>query len=200
MTRFEVEEMLSKVLEKLPKFGTTLESEFAVNWREKKIMFYGKYYWKYELFDRDGNISPFEPVKNPILATPEVPEGGVYQEIDNCDSLVIYWDYDEADELDLKVGLRDSEKLNIEKIKDYLLYGKEKLLENYYEYWKDYQKMHQWNMKALEHVVKLRKKLDEYQSAALEPDMNIISYIRTEMNNEMDKFDQEYRNHFFPEY
>lgn len=199
MTRFDVEEMLSKVIEKLPKFGTTLESEFAINWREKKIMFYGKYYWKYELFDKEGNISVFEPVKNPILATPEVPEGGVYQEIDNCDSLVIYWDYDEADELDLKVGLRDSEKLNIEKIKDYLLYGKEKLLENYYEYWKDYQKMHQWNMKALEHVVKLRKKLDEYQSAAMEPDMNIISYIRTEMNNEMDKFDQEYRNHFFPE-
>lgn len=199
MTRFEVEEMLSKVMEKLPKFGTTLDSEFAINWREKKIMFYGKYNWKYELFDKEGNISSFESVKNPILATTDVPEDGVYQEIDNCDAMVISWIDEEQNELDLKVGLRDSEKLNIEKIKDYLLYGKEKLLENYYEYWKDYQKMHLWNMKALEHVVKLRKKLDEYQSAAMEPDMNIISYIRTEMNNEMDKFDQEYRDHFFPD-
>lgn len=199
MSRFEVEEMLSKVMEKLPKFGTTLDSEFAINWREKKIMFYGKYNWKYELFDKEGNISSFESVKNPILATTDVPEDGVYQEIDNCDAMVISWIDEEQNEFELKVGLRDSEKLNIEKIKDYLLYGKEKLLENYYEYWKDYQKMHLWNMKALDHVVKLRKKLDEYQSAAMEPDMNIISYIRTEMNNEMDKFDQEYRDHFFPD-
>lgn len=91
MTRFEIEDLLSKVFEKLPKFGTTLESEFAINWREKKIMFYGKYNWKYELFDKEGNISAFEPVKNPILATLEVPEGGVYQEIDNCDAMVISW-------------------------------------------------------------------------------------------------------------
>lgn len=91
MTRFEIEDLLSKVFEKLPKFGTTLESEFAINWREKKIMFYGKYNWKYELFDKEGNISAFEPVKNLILATPEVPEGGVYQEIDNCDAMVISW-------------------------------------------------------------------------------------------------------------
>lgn len=199
MTRFEVEDLLSKVIEKLPRFGTTLESEFAINWREKKIMFYGKYNWKYELFDKEGNISSFEPVKNPILATTEVPEGGVYQEIDNCDAMVISWIDEEQNEFDLNVGLRDSEKLNIEKIKDYLLCGKEKLLEFHYEYWKDYQKMHQWNMKAIEHVVKLRKKLDEYQSAALEPDMNILSYIRKEMNEEMDKFDKEFQNHFFPE-
>ena len=124
------------------------------------------------------------------------PEDGVYREIDNCDAMIISWIDEEQNEFDLNVGLRDSEKLNIEKIKDYLLYGKEKLLEFHYEYWKDYQKMHQWNMKALEHVVKLRKKLDEYQSAAMEPDMNIISYIRTEMNNEMDKFEQEFQNHF----
>lgn len=197
MTIFEVEDMLSKVIEKLPKFGTTLDSEFAINWHEKKIMFYGKYYWKYELFDKEGNISVFEPVKNPILTTPDVPEGGVYQEIDNCDSMVISWIDEEQNEVELNIGLRDSEKLNIEKIKDYLLYGKEKILENYHEYWKDYQKLHQWNMKAIEHVVKLRKKLDEYQSAALEPDMNIISYIRKEMNEEMDKFDKEFQNHFF---
>lgn len=199
MTRFEVEELLSKVIEKLPKFGTTIESEFAINWREKKIMFYGKYYWKYELFDKEGNISVFEPVKNPILATPEVPEGGVYQEIDNCDAMVISWIDEEENEPELNVGLRDSEKLNIEKIKDYLLHSKEMILECYYEYWKDYQKMHQWNMKALEHVVKLRKKLDEYQGAAMEPDMNILAYIRKEMNEEMDKFEQEFQNHFFPE-
>lgn len=33
----------------------------------------------------------------------------------------------------------------------------------------------------------------------MEPDMNILAYIRKEMNEEMDKFEQEFQNHFFPE-
>lgn len=191
MTRFEVEDVFSKVLEKMPKFCTTLESEYAINWREQKIMFYGKYYWKYEIFDKDGNEIPLIKDINDFANNSEQ-----IKTKDNCDAMVISWIDDEQNEPDLNVGLRDSEKLNIEKIKDYLLNGKEKLLENYYEYWKDFQKMYQWNMKAFEHVNRLRKKLDEYQSAAMEPDMNIVSYIRKEINEEMDKFDKEFSNHF----
>lgn len=173
MTRFEVEDIFSKVLEKTPKFCTTLESEYAINWREQKIMFYGKYYWKYEIFDKDGNEIPLIKDINDFANNSEQ-----IKTKDNCDAIVISWIDDEQNEPELKIGLRDSEILNIEKIKDYLLNSKEKLLENYYEYWKDFQKMYQWNMKALEHVNRLRKKLDEYQSAAMEPDMNIVSYIR----------------------
>lgn len=187
MTRFEVEDIFSKVLEKTPKFCTTLESEYAINWREQKIMFYGKYYWKYEIFDKDGNEIPLIKDINDFANNSEQ-----IKTKDNCDAIVISWIDDEQNEPELKIGLRDSEILNIEKIKDYLLNSKEKLLENYYEYWKDFQKMYQWNMKALEHVNRLRKKLDEYQSAAMEPDMNIVSYIRKKINEEMDKFDQEY--------
>ena len=191
MTRFEVEDIFSKVLEKMPRFCTTLESEYAINWREQKIMFYGKYYWKYEIFDKDGNEIPLIKDINDFANNSEQ-----IKTKDNCDAIVISWIDDEQNEPDLNVGLRDSEILNIEKIKDYLLNSKEKLLENYYEYWKDFQKMYQWNMKVLEHVNRLRKKLDEYQSAAMEPDMNIVSYIRKEINEEMDKFDKEFSNHF----
>lgn len=194
MTRYDVEQLLSNVLDGLPKFCNTMDSEFAINWRAQKIMFYGKYHWSYSIYDKAGNEV------NKISDINELVENSdVVFKVDNCDSLVISWIDAEQNECDLQIGLRDSEKLNVEKIKTYLLEAKEKLLEFDYDYWKDYRKMHEWTMMALKHTSVLKKKLMEYESAALEPDMNIISYIRKEINAEIDKFETDFQHHFFPE-
>lgn len=191
MTRYDVDKMLSEVLDTLPKFGITLESEFAINWREQKIMFWGKYYWEFSVFNKDGSeIQKISDINE--LAKNSDP----YYKINNCDSLVIRWIDEEVNEVGLDVGLRDIKKLNVEKIRSYILMAKEKVLEYNIEYWSDYRKMHEWNMKALQHTRILREKLMEYESAAMEPDMNIIAYIRKEINAEMDAFCKLYDEHF----
>lgn len=190
MTRREVEDMLSLVINGLPRFGTTLEPEFAIHWRTQEILLCGQICWKYHVFDAEGNetVGAFDMSVND------------YDSLNNCDSMVIVWtDPARTDTLD--IGLRDSVNLNIDIIKNWLLaaknialYAADRNLAN--KYWEDYAKMHEWNMIALKHTRSLFKKLMEYESAAMEPDMNILSECERDIIVAMHNFKQEYSDHF----
>lgn len=182
-TRYDAEEILSDAIRLLPRFGTTLESEFAVNWKEEKIMFYGKYFWKYTIFDHDG-----DPVQD---HSPDA----------ECASMTIEWIDGSGERQGLDVGLEDSAYLNGDKVRMWLFQAKGEVLasgdqEFIRGYWADYSRMHEWNMKAARHVAALHRKLEEYAGAAMEPDMNVLAEYRREILAEMERFDAEFRTHF----
>lgn len=182
MKRLEVEELLSKVIQELPRFCSTFEREFAVYWKKQEVEFYGRNFWYFYVYDENGNEVSVENLET------------------ECYSLVIHW-FDPDNKDTLKIGLLDSEQLNVEKIKQWFLDAKETILLQHgkdflYEYWKDQQKMYNWNSKVLEHTIWIRKKLMEYESALMEPDMNIVNYLRKEIQQKMLDFDKTFQDHF----
>lgn len=146
---------------------TTLR-EFTINYNAKEIYFCGKPAWKYEIRDAEMNE--------------------VVEETTDCRMIFMRG----VDGYDATIGLNSHPQIILAMILDFLQEGKSRIIRDDIEYWKQYRKMHEWNMRVVGHMAEIRKKLLGYESAAMEPDMNVLAQFRQEIIGIMDELETEY--------
>lgn len=199
MTWYDFEEFLGDCVD--IKFANTLQSEFVVYWRKQNIMFMGKLI-KYHVYDIEGNEIIINTNNYDDVCKKDICVSVIFEQ--NLDPIVedgatIYkpclTNYDE-----LKIGLKDSCKLNKHKIQEWLKYVKDMYLKTdinlAYEYNKMESKFYHWSIDFLSHTAELRKILLEYESAGLEPDGNIMWDCRKRITDCFNKIDNLYNNYW----
>lgn len=195
-----------QVLSELDYFAETLYKEFYINWKKQHIIFFGKPIIKYYIFDKDGNeVLMYDSDRDPNT---------IY---DICDSIVFTQNLEddviEKDNYtlthvrpsitsfkDLKIGLRDSNKLNAIKVQEWLKYVKNEVLKTdltlLHDYWQEESYSYNWSRKVVKHIADIQKILLEYQSAAMEPDGNIMIDCKRRIITELEKFDKQYDDYW----
>lgn len=161
------------------RFGNTYETLYSIKWKKQELFFFGYNVGFIKYYKEDGTL----------YVTPTDYEVGNTGEFLNEEINVV--EFVSSVGNTLLLGLKDSTELNKHKLIQWFLELKEKILSDTTLgiaeiYYKEIEKLYGWSQIVRHELTNVRNLIDSFESAANEPDLNIMADYRKRINQALD--------------
>lgn len=161
------------------RFGNTYETLYSIKWKKQELFFFGYNVGFIRYYKEDGTL----------YVTPTDYEVGNTGEFLNEEINVV--EFVSSVGNTLLLGLKDSMELNKHKLIQWFLELKEKILSDTTLsiaeiYYKEIEKLYGWSQIVRHELTNVRNLIECFESAANEPDLNIMADYRKRINQALD--------------